>query len=140
MTSTQLTVVQVSLSHLSLRQTGRLLLTGCHRTHRLGAASMVVSLGAEDVNADIESFVVVCTPKTSDFANPHQVQIRKTIGNHVDALTQEETAITQHVISFISPNLTDRIISSNGLDMPIEGNVSATMKEFHMSQLDDALI
>lgn len=107
MTSTQRTVVQLSLYHLSLRQTDYCLLAP--PTSTWCSASMVVSLGAEDGNADIESFVVVCTPKSSDFAYPRQVQIRKTIGNHVDALTQEETPITQQVISFISPNLMDRI-------------------------------
>lgn len=139
MTSTQLRVVQVSLSPLSLLQSVRLLLTGCHPTHRLGAASMVVCLGAEDGDANIESFAVVCKPKSSDFAYPHPVQTRKTIGSHVNAFTQEESAIAKNANAFVSPKLTDRIISGNGLDMLIEGTVSATMKEFRTWRLDEAV-
>jgi hypothetical protein len=138
MTSTQLTVVQVALSRLSLLRSAKLLLTGCHPTHRLGIASSVVCLGAQDGDVDTESFAVVCKPKSSDFAYTPPVQTRKLIGSHGDAF--EETAITKNANSSFSPNLMDRKkVSGRGLDILIEDTVSSSIKEFRISHLDEAM-
>jgi hypothetical protein len=86
MTSSQLSVVQIALSRLSLLHSAQLLLTGCHPTNRLGMALTVVSLGAQDGDVDMESFAVVCQPKSSDiaYASP-PVPTRTMTANHGDA-------------------------------------------------------
>jgi len=149
MTAAQLTLVQVSTTKsLRLHHSAKLLLTGCHPTHSLGAASIVVSLGSvDDVS---ESFAIVCRPKSTEFAcTPTSQSSLLGMENTPDAFTQETAAITNSTNSFFSPTLVDRQSNANKLiqELPstdtsnslIEQTVSATLKELQNTALDEVL-
>lgn len=153
MTSTQLTLVQLMLSQpsLTIQNLSKLLLTGCHPTQSLGAASMVVSLGFNGDNT--ESFAVVCRPKSSTVAyTPSTTSNQSPLessGNTPDAFTQEATAITNNSNSFFSPTLTNPKSTSNtniliqqvktNTDTLIEDTISSTVKDLRKLHLDEAL-
>lgn len=152
MTSTQLTLVQVSTSKttLELLHTAKLLLNGCHPAHSPETASMVVSLGSQVYNT--EAFAIVYRPKSSDVAYTPASQ--KTTNDSPDAFNQEAAAITNNSNSFFSPTLTirnlvstenecsDTLIQEVNVDEGnklIEKTVSATMKELRKPHLDDSV-
>ena len=149
MSSTQLTLVQLSLPSPSLSKlnSAKLLLTGCHSTNSLGAASMLVSLGSDENNVDAESFAIVCRPKSSDFAYTPAPQMQSKIhGDTQDAFIQRATAITNNSNSFSSPTLSGRklveVTSSTDEDTLIQETVSATVKELQKvpkSPMDEGL-
>lgn len=157
-TSTQLTLVQVSLASdsLSLRHSAKLLLSGCHAAHTFGVASMVVPLCGESSaeGHDTESFAIVCRPKSSDVAYTRVAQsLQQAKMDAVDdtlySISRETAAIANS--TFFSPTLTDPRSGANSLiqevssarpdtDALIQDTIVATMKGLQQdSHLDDAI-
>jgi hypothetical protein len=152
MTATQLTLIQVSLTKdsLALRHLSKLLMNGCHPSHSLGAASMLVSLGCCNNDAVTESFAIVCRPKSHDLGYTASSMQKKNDDTLLDAFHQE--ALTNS--SFFSPTLADRRMPSSSnshVSSPliqevtsdsnnlIEQAVSETLQELQESQVGDAV-
>ena len=122
MTSTQLTLSQISLSKstLSILHSANLLLTGCHSSHNAGTASMVVSLGGSDQGANSESFAIVYKPKSSDIAYTPASQTMGTTDKPSSPTMKE----------------TDADEDKNNL---IQETISATIKELQKPHLDESV-
>ena len=135
-TSTQLTLAEVAVSatRLAVLQSAKLLIAGCHLTHRLGSASRVVSLGPNDGDSGSESFAIVCQPKNKDVS--YAPSVHGVLGDRADPFSQH-TAIAKHAGSIFSPSATNRKVE--GVNTLIEDTIAATVKELRKTHLDEAV-
>ena len=143
MTSTQLTLLQISLSKstLSLLHSANLLLNGCHSSHNAGTASMVVSLGGSVQGVNSESFAIVYKPKSSDIAYTSASETKRPIDSP-NVFHQEAVAITttNKSSSFFSPTLKEIVEDNEKLiEESISATILATVKDHQKPHLNKSL-